>query len=99
MAAQRAHSEDSTFRALADPVRREILSFVGSRELPTAGEIAAHFPDIGRTAVSSHLRILRDATLLAEVRDGQRRRYQLGPNRADAAIDFLRQIYAPDFEA
>lgn len=99
MSAQHAPSEDSTFRALADPVRREILSFVGGHDLPTAGEIAGHFTEIGRTAVSSHLRVLRDATLLEEVRDGQRRRYRLGPNRADLAVAFLQQVYAPDIES
>lgn len=94
MGAEAVHDGDATFRALADPTRREILSFVGSRELPTVGEISDHFPELGRTAVSSHLRVLREATLLSEVRDGQRRRYQLGPNRADAAIEYLKQIYS-----
>ena len=94
MSASAAFDDDATFRALADPTRRQILSFVGSRDLPTVGEISEHFPEIGRTAVSSHRRVLREATLLSEVRDGQRRRYRLGPNRADAAIDYLRQIYS-----
>ena len=53
---------------------------------PTAGDIAAAFPAIGRTAVSAHLRTLRDARLVSEVRDGKHRRYRLGPNRADAAM-------------
>lgn len=89
-----ARESDIVFRALADPTRREILAYLGGQELPTVGDIAKQFPRLGRTAVSSHLRILRDATLVEEMRDGQSRRYSLVPNRADTAISFLQQLYS-----
>ncbi|WP_055710728.1 ArsR/SmtB family transcription factor [Streptomyces torulosus] len=87
------HESDLVFRALNDATRRAVLALLASEHEPTAGDIAAAFPAIGRTAVSAHLRILRDAQLVSEIRDGKHRRYRLGPNRADAAIAFLRQIY------
>ncbi|MCW7945216.1 hypothetical protein AAW14_25120 [Streptomyces hygroscopicus] len=94
-----SHESDLVFRALNDATRRAILALLASEHEPTAGDIAAAFPAIGRTAVSAHLRILRDAQLVSEVRDGKRRRYRLGPNRADAAIAFLRQIYEQSLPA
>jgi DNA-binding transcriptional ArsR family regulator len=88
------HESDQVFRALSDPTRRAILALLAAEEEPTAGDIATEFPSIGRTAVSAHLRVLRDARLISEVRDGKHRRYRLGPNRAATAITFLQQIYA-----
>ncbi|WP_159050196.1 ArsR/SmtB family transcription factor [Streptomyces sp. MMG1533] len=88
-----SHESDLVFRALNDATRRAILALLASEHEPTAGDIAAAFPAIGRTAVSAHLRVLRDAQLVSEIRDGKHRRYRLGPNRADTAIAFLRQIY------
>jgi DNA-binding transcriptional ArsR family regulator len=61
--------------AIADPRRREILQLVRSTELP-AGAIAAHFGDVTRPAISQHLRVLREAGLLTERRDGTRRLYR-----------------------
>jgi DNA-binding transcriptional ArsR family regulator len=61
--------------AVVEPRRREILRLVGDRELP-AGEIAARFPDVSRPTVSEHLRVLREAGLLTERRDGTRRLYR-----------------------
>ena len=68
---------DAIFSALADPTRRAILSLIGEHEELTAGEIAAHFDSLGRTAVSSHLRILRLAGLAKERRDGRFRHYSV----------------------
>jgi DNA-binding transcriptional ArsR family regulator len=44
----------------------------------SAGEIAAHF-DVTRPAVSQHLRVLKDAELLVERREGTRRLYRARP--------------------
>lgn len=65
---------DSALKALAEPRRREILKLVWSQEL-AATAIAARFPDVSRPAVSQHLRVLKDADLLVERRDGTRRLY------------------------
>src|SRR5437016_4587580 len=61
--------------ALAEPRRREILRLVRDREM-LAGEIAARFPDVARPTVSEHLRVLRDAGLVHQRREGTRRLYR-----------------------
>lgn len=63
------------FGALANPVRREILTALRDNPLP-AGELAARF-ELSRPAVSEHLQVLRDARLVSERRDGRRRIYRL----------------------
>ncbi len=60
--------------AIVEPRRREILSLVRGGELP-AGAIAARFGDVTRPAISQHLRVLREAGLVVERRDGTRRLY------------------------
>lgn len=63
------------FRALADPVRRQILVRLrsGGRSVQ---ELASEFP-ISRPAVSKHLRILREGGLVTEHREGRHRIYEL----------------------
>ncbi len=89
---------DAIFSALADPTRRAILSLIGEHEELTAGEIAAHFDSLGRTAVSSHLRILRLAGLVAERRDGRFRHYSVTSSPADAVVAFLTSVYQNSLE-
>ena len=55
-----------TFKALSDPVRREILMMLRDGK-KTAGEIAAHFQMTGAT-VSYHLSQLKKAELILEER-------------------------------
>lgn len=69
---------DSAFSAVGDGVRREILEQLRKGDR-SAGEIAASF-DISWPAVSRHLRILREAKLVTERRQGRTRLYAL--NRA-----------------
>jgi DNA-binding transcriptional ArsR family regulator len=63
--------------AIADPIRRRVLELARDREVP-AGELAAEFP-VSRPAVSRHLRVLRDAGLVTERRDGRQRLYRAHP--------------------
>jgi len=70
--------QGAVLNALADPRRRAILTLVRDLERP-AGEIAAHFPDVTGPAISQHLRVLREAGLLAERRAGTRRLYRARP--------------------
>jgi DNA-binding transcriptional ArsR family regulator len=65
---------DAALKALAEPRRREILKLVWSQELP-ATAIAQRFPEVSRPAVSQHLRVLKEADLIVERRDGTRRLY------------------------
>jgi len=70
---------DAALRAIAEPRRREILRLVWDEELP-AGQIAARF-DITRSAVSQHLRVLKEADLVTERRVGTSRLYRARPER------------------
>ena len=63
--------------AIADPIRRRVLELVRDEELP-AGRLAAEF-DVSRPAVSRHLRVLREAGLVHERRDGRLRLYRADP--------------------
>jgi DNA-binding transcriptional ArsR family regulator len=65
------------FAALGEPRRREILRMVTVAEL-SVGEIARRF-DVTRPAISQHLRVLKDAGLVAERRDGTKRLYRARP--------------------
>jgi DNA-binding transcriptional ArsR family regulator len=81
-------SMDAALKALAEPRRRAILRLVWSQELP-ATTIAAQFPDVSRPAVSQHLRVLKDADLLVERRDGTRRLYLANTRTMDDLRTFL----------
>ena len=75
-----------------EPRRREILRLVRVREA-TAGAIAAHFPDVSRPTVSQHLRVLRDAGLLHERRDGTRRLYRVRTEGLTEARAFFDEFW------
>lgn len=66
---------DQTFRALADPTRREILRLLRGGDL-SAGEIAARFETTAAT-VSHHLATLREAGLVSAERNGRSIVYSL----------------------
>jgi DNA-binding transcriptional ArsR family regulator len=65
------------FHAVADPTRRAILDRLKMGTAPVH-ELAEGLP-ISRPAVSKHLRVLRDAHLVREKRDGRERVYELNP--------------------
>ncbi|MGD9528581.1 ArsR/SmtB family transcription factor [Pseudonocardia sp.] len=70
-------NENLAFDALSDRVRRQILSVLGEGGELTVTEIAERVDVIGRSTVSSHLRILRTSGVVVERRDGRRRYYSL----------------------
>ena len=78
--------------AIAEPRRREILRLVHGEELP-AGAIAAHFADVTRPAISQHLRVLREAGLLVERRDGTRRLYSVRPEALGDLREFVSSFW------
>ncbi|CAB4560234.1 unannotated protein [freshwater metagenome] len=91
-------SAKMAFSAMADSTRRSILQILSKDvELPVSS-LAEHFPDVTRAAISSHLRVLRDADMVVEQRRGQFRFYSLGPNRADDVLQFLRDVYQGDVD-
>ena len=66
------------FAALGDPTRREIFARIAER--PRAvGELAQELP-VSRPAVSQHLRVLKDAGLVMDRAEGNRRIYQADPD-------------------
>jgi DNA-binding transcriptional ArsR family regulator len=66
---------DKVFTAIADPRRRAILEYLREGER-NAGEIADRF-EVSWPAISRHLRILRSAGLVREMRAGRNRVYDL----------------------
>ncbi len=78
------------FAAIADPVRRAILERLNAGGA-TAGEIAAQF-EVSWPAISRHLRLLREAGLVWETRDGRTRFYEVNRAGVSAASDWLAQF-------
>ena len=77
--------------ALGDPTRRAICERLAQR--PAAvGELAGDLP-ISRPAVSQHLKVLKDARLVTDRRDGNRRIYQLHPEGVEALRDYLDRFW------
>jgi DNA-binding transcriptional ArsR family regulator len=75
------------FRGVADPTRRIMLDYLSARP-HGVGELADHF-DVSRPAISRHLRVLRNARLVRERREGRNRIYELNP----AGIKALRAYF------
>jgi DNA-binding transcriptional ArsR family regulator len=65
------------FHAVSDVTRRAILDRLRDGAKPV-NELARAFP-ISRPAISKHLRVLYDANLVTERRDGRHRLYRLNP--------------------
>jgi DNA-binding transcriptional ArsR family regulator len=78
--------------ALGDPTRRAIFERLADR--PRAvGELARGLP-VSRPAVSQHLKVLKDAGLVIDRREGTRRIYQLDPDGVDALRAYLDQFWS-----
>lgn len=58
-----------TLKALADPIRRDILNMLKKGRL-SAGEITAHFP-VTAASISRHLSVLKEADLIRDAREGK----------------------------
>ena len=64
-----------TLRALADPIRREILNLLKAGRM-SAGEICGHF-DVTGASISRHLSVLKEADLIRDTREGKFIYYEL----------------------
>jgi len=82
---------EAVLRAIAEPRRQEILRLVWSQEC-TAGEVAAQF-EVTRPNISKHLRVLREAGLVTERRDGTRRLYRARPQRLAEVQAFVASFW------
>lgn len=90
---------DHTFGALSDPTRRAILARLAQGEA-TVGELAAPF-DISLPAISRHLKVLEEASLISNERHGKQRRCRLRPEALTAAsswLDFHRRFWSGSFD-
>jgi DNA-binding transcriptional ArsR family regulator len=79
------------FEALGDSNRREILRLLSDGDKPVV-EIAAAMT-ISRPAVSRHLRLLKDAGMVAERPDGTRRIYHLREEGLEAVQAYLEGVW------
>jgi DNA-binding transcriptional ArsR family regulator len=70
-------AQSTVFHAVADPTRRAVLDLLSAGER-AVNDLLAHFR-MTQPALSQHLRILRDAGLVENRRDGRRRLYRLRP--------------------
>jgi DNA-binding transcriptional ArsR family regulator len=89
--------DTSGLAALADPTRRAIFERIADRPL-AVGELAQQLP-VSRPAVSQHLKVLKDAGLVADQRAGNRRIYQLDPEGVDALRAYLEQFWSRSLRA
>ncbi|HXK13822.1 MAG TPA: metalloregulator ArsR/SmtB family transcription factor [Gaiellaceae bacterium] len=87
---------ENALRALSDPGRRRILTLVRDEE-HSAGEIAAEFT-VSWPAVSQHLRVLKEAGLVTERREGTRRFYRARPEGLDDVRAFLDEFWDDKLE-
>jgi DNA-binding transcriptional ArsR family regulator len=79
------------FDALGDPNRRAIVELLRSGE-GSVQELADALP-ISRPAVSRHLRLLKEAGLVADRAEGTRRLYRLHDEGVDAVRSYLESVW------
>jgi DNA-binding transcriptional ArsR family regulator len=78
---------DHVFSALADPTRRAILARLARGEA-TVGQLAEPF-DISPPAISRHLKVLEEASLISNERHGKHRRCRLKPEALAGAAEWI----------
>lgn len=78
----------TTFRALADPTRRDILLILRDRDL-TIAEVAENF-DMTRAAVKKHLTVLSDGGLITVRTSGRERINTLNLQGINPVMDWLK---------
>jgi DNA-binding transcriptional ArsR family regulator len=66
------------YSAVADPTRRRILELLAGAEELSLHELTSEF-EMGRTAVSKHLAVLKEAGLVVDRKAGRETRYRLNP--------------------
>src|SRR4030042_2008757 len=79
------------FSALADPTRRTILEMLASSGQLSATEISDKF-QVSPSAISQHLKVLREANLVQMEKRAQQRLYQINPESMLELEDWSRQL-------
>lgn len=83
-------SLQNTLKALADPIRREILNLLRNGKM-TAGEIAEKF-DVTMASVSRHLSVLKDADLIRDTRDGKYIIYEINTSVLEDVMLWITEL-------
>ena len=83
-----------TLRALADPIRREILTLLKGGRL-SAGEICEHFP-VTAAAISRHLSVLKEADLIEDTREGKFIFYELNASVLEEILLWISDLKGED---
>lgn len=104
-AVRKDSGDDQVFKALASPVRRRMLDAL-KESTQTTGSLCARLPELDRTTVLQHLRVLEQAGLVTGRRVGRERHLSLAPlpikrihdrwisGYMRAAVDLLDQLGA-----
>jgi len=79
-----------TLKALADPIRREILNQLKAGRL-SAGEIADHFP-VTAASISRHLSVLKEADLIRDTREGKFIYYELNASVLEEILLWVTEL-------
>ena len=85
-----------TLRALADPIRRDILSLLKGGRL-SAGEIGQHFP-VTAAAIYRHLSVLKEADLIRDQREGKFIYYELNTSVLEEIMLWLTELKGEENE-
>ena len=84
-------TDSDPFRAVADPTRRAVLEYLLGRP-HGVNELADYF-DVSRPAISKHLRILKQAQVVRERREGRNRIYEINPAGLTPMREFLDKFW------
>lgn len=87
-------SLQNTLRALADPIRREILNLLKAGRM-SAGEIADRFPVTG-ASISRHLSVLKEADLIRDTREGKYIYYDLNASVLEEILLWISDLKGED---
>ena len=80
----------NTFKALADPTRREILNLLRKGNL-SAGEIVDHFQMTGAT-ISHHLSVLKQAGLIEDRKEGKYIYYEINLSVLEEVLAWIQAV-------
>lgn len=83
-----------TMKALADPIRREILNLLKGGRM-SASQITDHFP-VTAASISRHLSVLKEADLIRDSREGKFIFYQLNASVLEEIMLWITDLKGDD---
>ena len=85
-----------TLKALADPIRREILNLLKKGRL-SAGQISGHF-SVTDASISRHLAVLKEADLIRDTREGKFIFYELNTSVLEEIMLWVQDLKGEDHD-